>query len=109
MVEGRRSAMTRARRHARDRARRRIRRGASVLGVLALGLAGAVIPATTASAASWGIQKIVTSEGPYQPGQQVQFAIQISCSDPNAQPCTNNATDRSADYSASRICPKHHY
>ncbi|MFC7876885.1 DUF5979 domain-containing protein [Isoptericola sp. NPDC057391] len=61
-----------------------------MLGVLALALAGAVIPATTASAASWGIQKVVTSEGPYEPGQQVQFAIQISCSDPNAQPCTNS-------------------
>jgi len=68
-----------------------VRRGASVLGVLALALAGAVIPATTASAVEWGIQKQVTSgPGPYEPGQNVTYAIQISCSDPNDAPCVNS-------------------
>lgn len=65
----------------------RLRRGWSVLGVLALGLAGAIIPATSASAATWGIQKQELSTGPYEPGEQVQWGIQISCSDPNADPC----------------------
>ncbi|MFD6178217.1 MULTISPECIES: DUF5979 domain-containing protein [unclassified Isoptericola] len=77
-------------RHARKRQGRRFSRGWSVLGVLALGFAGAIIPATTASAAEWGISKTVTSgPGPYEPGQTVTYAIQISCSDPNADPCTN--------------------
>ncbi|MCK9794044.1 DUF5979 domain-containing protein [Isoptericola sp. 4D.3] len=58
-----------------------------------------MVPATTASAAEWGIQKQVTSgPGPYEPGQQVQYAIQISCSDPNLDPCVNTVmTDELPD------------
>ncbi|SKC59542.1 DUF5979 domain-containing protein [Krasilnikoviella flava] len=91
MVNGRRTSGARQRHKAlQQRARRRVRRGASVLGVFALALAGAVIPATTASAAEWGIQKQVTSgPGPYEPGQNVTYSIQISCSDPNLDPCVN--------------------
>ncbi|MFI2104381.1 DUF5979 domain-containing protein [Isoptericola sp. NPDC019693] len=65
-----------------------MRRAASALGVLALGLAGAIIPATTASAATWGISKQEVSSAPYQPGQNVQWVVTVSCSDPNADPCT---------------------
>jgi len=56
--------------------------------VLTLGLAGAIIPATSASAASWAIGKSETSTGPYQPGQTVTWVVTISCSDPNQDPCT---------------------
>ncbi|MFE5335020.1 DUF5979 domain-containing protein [Isoptericola sp. NPDC056573] len=66
-----------------------MRRAASVLGAFVLALAGAVIPATTASAATWGISKQEVSSGPYQPGQNVQWVVTVSCSDPNADPCTN--------------------
>lgn len=75
-------------RHARRRQGRRFSRGWSVLGVLTLGLAGAIIPATSASAASWAIGKSETSTGPYQPGQTVTWVVTISCSDPNQDPCT---------------------
>ncbi|MFB7796893.1 DUF5979 domain-containing protein [Isoptericola sp. NPDC056134] len=77
----------------------RLRRGWSVLGVLALGLAGAIIPATSASAASWGIQKVETSTGPYQPGQTVTWVVTVSCSDPNEDPCVpTTMTDPLPDY-----------
>ncbi|MFE7404724.1 DUF5979 domain-containing protein [Isoptericola sp. NPDC057559] len=56
--------------------------------MLALGLAGAIIPATTASAATWSISKEATTPGPYSPGQQVTYEVQISCSDPSS-PCQN--------------------
>ncbi|WP_156044172.1 DUF5979 domain-containing protein [Cellulomonas sp. HZM] len=49
----------------------------------------ALVSAAPASAASWGIQKLETSTGPYEPGDNVTWTIQISCSDPNANPCTN--------------------
>lgn len=88
MVEGRRSAGTNARHGRRRRDGRRFGRGWSVLGVLTLGLAGAIIPATSASAASWAIGKSETSTGPYQPGQTVTWVVTISCSDPNQDPCT---------------------
>ncbi|GGI10725.1 DUF5979 domain-containing protein [Isoptericola cucumis] len=70
-----------------------------MLGAVALALPMLLVPATTASAAEWGINKQVTSgEGPYEPGQQVQYAIQISCSDPNNDPCTNTVmTDELPD------------
>ncbi|GAA1988671.1 hypothetical protein GCM10009718_27800 [Isoptericola halotolerans] len=47
------------------------------------------VPATSASAATWGIQKMETSAGPYAPGQDVQWLVTVSCSDPNQDPCTN--------------------
>ncbi|MFE5338754.1 DUF5979 domain-containing protein [Isoptericola sp. NPDC056578] len=65
-----------------------MRRAASVLGAVVLALAGAVIPATTASAATWSISKEATTPGPYSPGQQVTYEVQISCSDPST-PCQN--------------------
>ncbi|MDM7832106.1 DUF5979 domain-containing protein [Cellulomonas edaphi] len=48
-----------------------------------------VVPALPAAAADWGIQKVEISQGPYQPGDQVQWVVTVSCSDPNANPCTN--------------------
>jgi uncharacterized repeat protein (TIGR01451 family) len=60
-----------------------------VLGAAALALPIVVVPATTASAATWGISKEVQGEGPFVPGQQVTFVVQVSCSDPNQAPCTN--------------------
>ncbi|WP_407317697.1 DUF5979 domain-containing protein [Isoptericola halotolerans] len=58
-----------------------------MLGVFALTLPMVVVPATTASAATWGIQKQELSTGPYEPGEEVQWVVSISCSDPNADPC----------------------
>ncbi|WP_278235606.1 DUF5979 domain-containing protein [Isoptericola sp. AK164] len=58
-----------------------------MLGVLALALPLVAVPATTASAATWGIQKVEVSEGPYGPGDQVQWVVSFSCSDPNSDPC----------------------
>ncbi|WP_162243342.1 DUF5979 domain-containing protein [Cellulomonas sp. Leaf334] len=49
----------------------------------------AIVPAQTASAAEWGIQKVETSVGPYEPGDQVEWIVEISCSDPNATACAN--------------------
>ncbi|GEK20816.1 DUF5979 domain-containing protein [Cellulomonas xylanilytica] len=46
-------------------------------------------PILPAAAATWGISKTETSSGPYEPGDNVQFVLTISCSDPNADPCTN--------------------
>ncbi|MFI2297076.1 DUF5979 domain-containing protein [Isoptericola sp. NPDC019571] len=67
--------------------------------MLALGLAGAIIPATSASAASWGIQKVETSTGPYEPGQTVTWVVTVSCSDPNDDPCVpTTMTDPLPDY-----------
>ncbi|MEN0130644.1 MAG: hypothetical protein AAGC49_14460, partial [Brevundimonas sp.] len=54
-----------------------------------VGVPLAVLPASPAFAASWGIQKVELSTGPYEPGDTVQWGIEISCSDPNANPCTN--------------------
>jgi len=45
------------------------------------------VPALPAAAADWQINKTEISTGPYQPGQNVQWAVTISCSDPNADPC----------------------
>ncbi|GAA1724081.1 hypothetical protein GCM10009809_19840 [Isoptericola hypogeus] len=62
-----------------------------MLGAVALALPVLLVPATSASAAEWGIQKQVTSgPGPYEPGDNVVYAIQISCSDPNNDPCINS-------------------
>ena len=61
--------------------------GAAAALLLAVPLA--VVSAAPASAASWGIQKVELSTGPYEPDDTVQWGIQISCSDPNANPCTN--------------------
>ncbi|MGW8566337.1 DUF5979 domain-containing protein [Isoptericola sp. NPDC055881] len=86
-------------RHARRRQGRRFSRGWSVLGVVALALGGAVIPATSASAADWQIGKLETSTGPYQPGETVTWVITVSCSDPNQDPCTpTTVTDPLPDY-----------
>ncbi|MEL7978096.1 DUF5979 domain-containing protein [Isoptericola sp. F-RaC21] len=86
MVDGRKTAGERQRQRARLRARRRVRRGASVLGALALAFVGVIIPATSASAATWGITKTVETPGPYTPGQRVTYEVQISCSDAST-PC----------------------
>ncbi|MFC8922945.1 DUF5979 domain-containing protein [Cellulosimicrobium sp. NPDC057127] len=77
-----RAAQTRHRRHA-----RRQRRGWAALGAAALALPLALVPAAPAAAASWGIQKTEVSVGPYEPGEDVQWAVTVSCSDPNADPC----------------------
>ncbi|MGF0118620.1 DUF5979 domain-containing protein [Promicromonospora sp. Marseille-Q5078] len=70
-----------------------------MLGVLALGFAGAVIPATSASAASWQVSKVETSTGPYQPGQTITWVVTVSCSDPNQDPCVpTTMTDPLPDY-----------
>ncbi|WP_166844074.1 DUF5979 domain-containing protein [Isoptericola sp. BMS4] len=58
-----------------------------MLGAAALALPMVMVPATTASAADWQIQKAEISSGPYQPGQNVQWVVTVSCSDPNADPC----------------------
>ncbi|MBM7818049.1 hypothetical protein JOE63_000526 [Cellulosimicrobium cellulans] len=57
-------------------------------GTLLLALPLVLVPTVPASAATWGIQKTELSTGPYAPGQQVQWAVSISCSDPNNTPCT---------------------
>ncbi|WP_106269111.1 MULTISPECIES: DUF5979 domain-containing protein [Isoptericola] len=55
--------------------------------MFALALPMVAVPATTAAAATWGIQKQELSTGPYEPGEQVQWVVSVSCSDPNADPC----------------------
>ncbi|NKY38074.1 DUF5979 domain-containing protein [Cellulomonas septica] len=65
------------------------RRRWAVLAALALVLPTLVVAALPAAAADWGIQKVEVSSGPYQPGDQVQWVVTVSCSDPNASPCTN--------------------
>ncbi|KQR10544.1 DUF5979 domain-containing protein [Cellulomonas sp. Leaf334] len=60
-----------------------------MLGAVVLSLPLIVVPALPAAAATWGISKTETSTGPYQPGDNVQFVVTVSCSDPNADPCTN--------------------
>ncbi|MBD5786099.1 hypothetical protein IF650_07890 [Cellulosimicrobium terreum] len=93
------TSTTRGERARRERRGRRTRRVWSVLGVLTLGLAGAVVPATSASAASWGISKVETSTGPYEPGQTVTWVVTVSCSDPNQDPCVpTTMTDPLPDY-----------
>ncbi|WP_265523596.1 DUF5979 domain-containing protein [Oerskovia flava] len=52
-----------------------------------LALPLALGPALPAAAASWGIQKTEISTGPYGPGDDVQWIVSVSCSDPNADPC----------------------
>ena len=74
--------------HARRRGGRRYSRGWSLLGVFALTLPLVAVPATTASAATWGISKELQGEGPFLPGEQVSFQITIACSDP-VSPCEN--------------------
>ncbi|MEU2198746.1 DUF5979 domain-containing protein [Isoptericola sp. NPDC019482] len=70
-----------------------------MLGAVALAFVGVVIPATTASAASWGISKQETSTGPYQPGETVTWVVTVSCSDPNEDPCVpTTMTDPLPEY-----------
>lgn len=68
---------------------RRILGGWSVAAAAILAMPIALLPATTAAAAEWGISKQEVSSGPYEPGQNVQWVVTISCSDPNADPCVN--------------------
>ena len=79
---------TRTGRARQERRDRRLRRGWAALGSALLALPLALVPAMPAAAASWGIQKQEISSGPYLPGQNVQWSITVSCSDPNADPCT---------------------
>ncbi len=72
-----------------DHRRDRWRRGWSALGAVLLSLPLVLGPILPAAAATWGISKTETSSGPYEPGDNVQFVLTISCSDPNADPCTN--------------------
>lgn len=68
---------------------RRLRRGLAALGATAVLLPLALMTAPPAAAAQWGISKDEVSSGPYEPGDEVQFVITVSCSDPNAEPCVN--------------------
>jgi len=54
-----------------------------------LSLPLALVPVLPASAATWGIAKTEVSSGPYEPGDDVQYVVTVSCSDPNADPCTS--------------------
>jgi large repetitive protein len=65
---------------------RRFRRAWSVLGAAALAVPMALIPVTIAHAAEWGISKQEMSTGPYEPGENVQWIVTASCSDPT-DPC----------------------
>ncbi|WP_435737178.1 DUF5979 domain-containing protein [Cellulosimicrobium sp. PMB13] len=81
---------TRVGRARQERRERRLRRAWATAGTALLTLPLVLAPALPAAAAEWGIQKQVTSgPGPYAPGQNVTYAIQISCSDPNLDPCVN--------------------
>ncbi|MFJ3404454.1 DUF5979 domain-containing protein [Promicromonospora sp. NPDC090134] len=68
--------------------RRRFTRALATLGALAMVLPLVLLTAPSAAAAEWGIAKTEVSSGPYEPGDTVQYVITISCSDPNADPCT---------------------
>ncbi|WP_277515306.1 DUF5979 domain-containing protein [Cellulosimicrobium cellulans] len=57
------------------------------MGSLLLALPLVLVPTVPAAAATWGIQKVELSTGPYEPSQQVQWVVTVSCSDPNAAPC----------------------
>ncbi|WP_402469934.1 DUF5979 domain-containing protein [Isoptericola aurantiacus] len=64
-----------------------------MLATFALALPLVAIPATTASAATWGIDKQLETEGPFAPGDVVTYTIALSCSDP-VEPCLDAvATD----------------
>ncbi|WP_229242903.1 DUF5979 domain-containing protein [Cellulosimicrobium marinum] len=78
---------TRAGRTARQRRARRLRQTWAAVGTALLALPLALVPAAPAAAASWGIQKQALSQGPYTPGDEVQWVVTVSCSDPNADPC----------------------
>lgn len=78
---------TRGTRGRAERRARRLRRTWATLGSLLLALPLVLVPTVPASAATWGIQKVELSTGPYEPGQQVQWVVTVSCSDPNAAPC----------------------
>lgn len=67
----------------------RARRAWAATGALLLALPLALVPAVPAAAADWGISKQEVSTGPYAPGDTVQWIITVSCSDPNADPCTD--------------------
>ncbi|MGM7422653.1 DUF5979 domain-containing protein [Cellulosimicrobium sp. CpK407] len=82
------SSTTRGGRARAARRTRRLRRTWASLGSLLLALPLVLVPTVPAAAATWGIQKTELSTGPYAPGQQVQWAVSISCSDPNNTPCT---------------------
>lgn len=70
---------------------KRSKRAVSILLVLLLAMAGTILPTTSATAAEWGINKQVISDGPYGPGDDVEFVVTISCSDPSGtdQSCSN--------------------
>lgn len=70
---------------------KRSKRIVSIVLVLLLAMVGTVLPSTSAMAAEWGISKQVISDGPYAPGDNVEFVVTISCSDPSGtdQTCDN--------------------
>lgn len=78
---------TRGARGRAERRSRRLRRTWASLGSLLLALPLVLVPTVPAAAASWGIQKQELSTGPYGPGDQIQWVVTVSCSDPNADPC----------------------
>ncbi|MFJ2297625.1 DUF5979 domain-containing protein [Oerskovia paurometabola] len=82
---------SRHRRTGRSRQRRsgRARRAWAATGAALLALPLALVPAIPAAAADWGISKQEVPGGPYEPGDTVQWIITVSCSDPNADPCTD--------------------
>src|SRR6478736_2264604 len=89
MADGRTTSSTT--RGARGRARRRsrrLRRTWAALGSFLLALPLVLVPTVPAAAADWQIVKTEISTGPYQPGQNVQWVVTFSCSDPNANPCS---------------------
>ncbi|MBZ2195873.1 DUF5979 domain-containing protein [Occultella gossypii] len=69
-----------------DLRRRRLTWAGLVTALLVLPFS--LVPALPAFAATWGIQKVETSTGPYEPGDEVLWFVTVSCSDPNAEPCT---------------------
>ncbi|CAM3798490.1 DUF5979 domain-containing protein [Occultella aeris] len=69
----------------RRRHRRRLTWGGLVAALLVVPFT--LVPALPAFAATWGIQKTEISTGPYQPGENVEWFVTVSCSDPNADPC----------------------
>jgi large repetitive protein len=81
------SSTTRGGRVRAERRSRRLRRTWAGLGSLFLALPLVLVPTVPAAAADWQIVKSEVSTGPYQPGQNVQWAVTVSCSDPNANPC----------------------
>ncbi|TDE98812.1 LPXTG cell wall anchor domain-containing protein [Occultella glacieicola] len=84
---GRTTSRTSASRPGADRRRRRLRLTWAGLVAALLVVPFTLVPALPAFAATWGIQKVEASTGPYEPGDQVLWFVTVSCSDPNADPC----------------------